>query len=79
MPARLTAALLTFAAASVEFGTTGEALALANPASVFCDQRGGRVETETAANGAVKGVCVLRDGTRIDEWAFFRNGHRTTH
>ena len=61
----------------IGFGAT-QALALANPASVFCAQRGGSVEIGHAPNGAETGTCVLRDGTRIDEWAYFRNNHRTT-
>jgi uncharacterized protein len=60
-------------------GGRGVALALANPASVYCAQRGGHVDTETVANGAQKGICVLPSGTRIDEWVLFRNTHRTTH
>ena len=72
------AALLTIAAAS-SCGARAEAATLANPASVYCGQRGGRSEIAVGANGGQQGICVLRDGTRVDEWSYFRNNHRTTH
>jgi hypothetical protein len=45
---------------------------LANPASVFCEQQGGTVEIVTDAGGNEAGICVLADGTRIDEWDYYR-------
>lgn len=44
---------------------------LPNPASVYCEQHGGRVEIVDTPAGQ-QGICVLADGTRCDEWAFFR-------
>lgn len=44
---------------------------IANPASVYCEQQGGRVEIVDTPQGQ-QGICVLADGTRCDEWAFFR-------
>ena len=52
---------------------------LANPAAVLCAKNGATVTIETAANGAQRGICVFPDGTRIDEWAYFRNKHRMQH
>lgn len=46
-------------------------LAIANPASVYCVQQGGKVEIVRTDKGDV-GWCVLPDGRRIEEWAFFR-------
>ena len=43
-----------------------------NPASVFCEQKGYRLETRTAADGSQGGVCVFPDGSKCDEWAYFR-------
>ncbi|MGF1668749.1 MAG: DUF333 domain-containing protein [Acidimicrobiia bacterium] len=43
-----------------------------NPASVFCEEQGGIVRIETAADGGQSGVCVLQDGTEVDEWEFYR-------
>jgi putative hemolysin len=45
---------------------------LANPASVFCVEQGGTVEIVSEADGEV-GYCTLPDGTRIEEWDFFRS------
>jgi len=43
-----------------------------NPASVFCEENGGTVEIQTAEDGSQSGICVFTDGSRCDEWAFFR-------
>ncbi len=43
-----------------------------NPASVFCEQNGGKLDIRTAADGSQSGVCVFSDGSECDEWAFFR-------
>jgi uncharacterized protein len=43
-----------------------------NPASVFCEEQGGTVRIETAADGGQSGICVLEDGTEIDEWEYYR-------
>ena len=50
---------------------------LANPASVFCEAHDGKSVLETAPNGAQVGICVFPNGTRINEWAYFRSMHRT--
>jgi uncharacterized protein len=47
------------------------AWALANPASVFCAQGGGKSEIRKGARGQY-GVCRLPDGRVVDEWAYFR-------
>ena len=44
-----------------------------NPASVFCEEQGGKVEVRTAADGSQQGFCILPDGTECDEWAFYRS------
>lgn len=45
---------------------------LANPASQFCVDQGGEVEIVDGDDGQV-GMCVLPDGTRVDEWEYFRS------
>jgi len=45
---------------------------LANPASVFCVEQGGTVEIFDEADGQV-GYCNLPDGTRVEEWDYFRS------
>jgi putative hemolysin len=46
---------------------------LPNPASVFCEEQGYKLEIRTAADGSQTGVCIFPDGSECDEWAFFRN------
>jgi putative hemolysin len=44
-----------------------------NPASVFCEQNGGKLELRQDAAGATAGICVFPDGSECDEWAFYRS------
>ena len=44
---------------------------LANPASVFCVEQGGQSTIVDTADGQA-GLCVLPDGTEVDEWEYFR-------
>jgi hypothetical protein len=43
-----------------------------NPASVYCEQNGNKLEIRTAADGSLSGVCIFPDGSTCDEWAYFR-------
>ena len=45
---------------------------LANPASEFCVSQGGEVEIVSEAAGEV-GYCNLPDGSRVEEWEYFRS------
>ncbi|MFM8855947.1 MAG: DUF333 domain-containing protein [Actinomycetota bacterium] len=45
---------------------------IANPASVFCVEQGGTLEIVDEADGQV-GYCTLPDGTRIEEWEYYRS------
>jgi uncharacterized protein len=45
---------------------------LANPASELCVERGGTVEIVDEDDGQV-GYCVFPDGTRIEEWEYYRS------
>jgi len=44
---------------------------LANPASVFCIEQYGELEIVDTLDGQV-GYCILPDGSRCEEWAFYR-------
>lgn len=57
--------------------TTTTGTQLANPASVFCVEQGGTVEIVDEAGGQV-GYCNLPDGTRIEEWEYFRSHSDST-
>jgi putative hemolysin len=50
---------------------TGKPADMPNPASVYCEQQGGRVEMRTDADG-IYGVCVFDDGGECEEWAYYR-------
>lgn len=50
---------------------------LANPASVYCVDQGGRVDIVDEAGGQV-GYCELPDGRRIDEWEYYRSSTATS-
>jgi putative hemolysin len=65
--------VLSAACTPTPAGTTSQA-DIANPASVFCEQFGGRLEMRTGADGGVVGVCLFSDGSECDEWAYFRGG-----
>lgn len=43
-----------------------------NPASVYCEQNGNKLEIHTADDGSQSGVCVFPNGNTCDEWAYFR-------
>lgn len=70
---------LRLASLAAACAAASPSLALGNPAAAYCESRGGRVETVVAINGGARGICVLPDGVRIDQWVYFRNTHRTTH
>jgi hypothetical protein len=43
-----------------------------NPASLYCEQQGNKLEIHTAADGSQSGICVFPDGSTCDEWAYFK-------
>src|SRR4030043_990462 len=43
-----------------------------NPASVYCEQNGNKLEIQTASDGSQNGICIFPDGSTCDEWAYFR-------
>ena len=45
---------------------------IANPASVYCEEQGYRLEIRTLADGGQVGYCIFDDGTECEEWAFKR-------
>ncbi len=44
-----------------------------NPASVYCEAQGNKLEIRTSADGSQSGMCIFHDGSECDEWAYFRN------
>lgn len=48
------------------------AVGLPNPASVFCQEKGGQLKIERDAAGNESGTCLFPDGSQCEEWAFLR-------
>ncbi|MEZ8062103.1 MULTISPECIES: putative hemolysin [Vibrio] len=49
-------------------------VSVANPASVYCVQQDGELDTVTENNQRTT-YCVLQDGQRIEQWEYYRNNH----
>ena len=45
---------------------------MANPASAFCEQKGGKSEIRKNEDGSEYGVCHLPDGSEVEEWEYYR-------
>jgi len=69
------AAVLALFALCAATSVPRPASALANPASLFCAESGGRSEILQTASGAQIGICILPGGEIVDEWAYFRARH----
>ena len=48
-----------------------EGAGMANPASVYCEQNGGKLEIRDETGGQV-GYCMFADGSECEEWAYMR-------
>jgi uncharacterized protein len=75
--AALSTALMVGCGSDSKPPTTTTPVGIANPASVFCVSQGGKVEIVNEAGGQV-GYCNLPDGTRVEEWAYFKSRTGTT-
>ena len=43
-----------------------------NPASVYCEQKGNKLEIRTTDDGSQNGICVFLDGSTCDEWDYYQ-------
>ena len=68
--------LLAACAFHPEAARTPDAIGMANPASVYCRQHGGKLEIVKDKDGGEVGYCTLPGGERIEEWALFRRDHQ---
>lgn len=50
---------------------SSETIGMANPASQYCIEQGGRSEIVKEAQGEI-GYCHLKNGQKIEEWTLFR-------
>lgn len=48
---------------------------MANPASVYCEKIGGKLDIVKKPEGWT-GYCTLPSGERIEEWALYRREHQ---
>ncbi|HHR5846195.1 TPA: putative hemolysin [Providencia alcalifaciens] len=48
---------------------------MANPASVYCAQLGGKLDIVNTNDGQV-GYCTLSSGEKIEEWSLYRRDHK---
>ncbi|MEX8193426.1 putative hemolysin [Comamonas guangdongensis] len=55
-------------------GSTAAVVGMANPASAYCAQLGGKTRIEKTTAGE-RGICTLPDGSEMDEWKLFRRDH----
>jgi putative hemolysin len=62
----------TFQIQESQTAGTEISLNMPNPASVYCEENGNKLEIQTAADGSQSGICVFPDGSTCDEWAYFR-------
>lgn len=53
-------------------GEQGQNSQIANPASVYCEEQGGRSQIRTRSDGSQYGTCHFLDGRACEEWEFFR-------
>ena len=58
----------TSAKADAQTPTVG----MANPASAYCVQQGGKSEIHKHQDGSEYGMCILPDGKEVEEWAYYR-------
>ena len=49
---------------------------MANPASVFCEQQGGKSVNRKDKDGNEYSVCVFSNGKEVDEWEYYRANHK---
>ncbi len=46
----------------------------ANPASVYCVQQGGELDTVTEGGARVT-YCVFSEDERVEQWQYYRDNH----
>ena len=51
--------------------TSANSTTIANPASVYCVNHGGKLDIRTTSSGQT-GICVFSNGYECDEWNYFK-------
>ncbi|WP_324645666.1 DUF333 domain-containing protein [Acinetobacter sp. MD2] len=52
-----------------------QAIGMANPASVYCVEQGGKLIPQKDKDGGEFALCQLPNGQTIEEWQLFRQNH----
>jgi putative hemolysin len=52
---------------------TADSVQIANPASSYCINQGGRSDIRSSSDGSQVGYCVFDNGKECEEWAYFRD------
>ncbi|PIZ43553.1 hypothetical protein COY33_01315 [candidate division WWE3 bacterium CG_4_10_14_0_2_um_filter_42_7] len=55
-----------------ESSEVSESTEIANPASVYCEENGGKVKIVTSDTGSQMGICIFDNGSSCEEWAYYR-------
>lgn len=63
-------AVIAIFAGLCALSAAGSALAMANPAAIYCTTLGYQYTIEKTADGDF-GICQFPDGSRVEEWKFF--------
>ena len=71
----IAATTLTACAMNDRQETSTSSVGMANPASVYCQQLGGKLDMVESESGT-SGYCTLPSGERIEEWALYRRDHK---
>ncbi len=50
-------------------------IGMPNPASVYCEQQGGKSISKKSEDGSAYGVCQLKDGKEVEEWEYYRQNN----
>lgn len=64
-------ALMACGSATEQATGEPEEAGMPNPASVYCEEQGGRLELRTDDSGT-SGYCIFEDGSECEEWAYYR-------
>ena len=66
---------VTFLTSCASPGDQAKITGTANPASVYCEKVGGKLNIVKETGGDV-GYCTLPGGERIEEWALYRRDNK---
>lgn len=52
---------------------TLDTITIANPASAYCEDQGFKLDIRTVQDGSQYGVCIFKDDSECEEWAYYRD------